>query len=461
MKRRIASLLFSVTMVLGLLCGCDSGGVGESPSGNSSSSSSSSADSVGDVSTERATLTVYLNTAIGNNARLVEEYNRNAKDEDRVKIVEFSDDETMARQIATEVLAGKGPDIFLYNSRELPQYLSYAKKGVFAALDPLMEQNGFSTKDYNEDALAYGNVEGTQRFFPLGISLPIVTTLKSVSEKYKLDEIGKKLSYQNYYDLLEPTGTLGEVYWFDSGVHNLLLPAVSYFIDEEKKESHFDSEKFRKAIQDYQRVAEAEGGENGFFSQKRLMSNYAAMTDGLFLLENYYYSDAPGLRLEVEQAKNRKEIKDGDCVQYYVMHDFGSETEYSAYVQQMVAINDNCKEKEKAWKFLEFALSVNTQCSMGGSTLIWGNPVNKQALESDREIWLQSIGKDRELKKFIEDYYKALEKANHYGDYAYNMEYDNEVFKPLLQSYLDGKLTLDQFCRDLDNKTGIYLKETL
>ena len=34
-----------------------------------------------------------------------------------------------------------------------------------------------------------------------------------------------------------------------------------------------------------------------------------------------------------------------------------------------------------------------------------------------------------------------------------------EVFAPFYQSYEKEQITLDEFCKQLDNKTGIYLKE--
>lgn len=443
MKKKIVVLVLAICLVVSVLSGCSGKVEGDSSRGTDSEEK----------------LTAYVVDADGYvNLSALEEYNRYAEEGDKIEVVTFSSVDEMNQRLATEITAGKGPDIFLYTESELPRFLSYAEKGVFADLTPLMEKTGFSREKYDQNALQYGQINGKQRFLPLGITVSFCVTTKSLSEQYGLAAIGEKLSYQNYFDLLEPTGTRGDVFWF-SEVSSFLYPLATSFIDTENLESHFDSDKFRTALQNLETVKKE---EDAYFKAcqdgEEYLTDFEMLHLKKLLFGHSYYSGARELQTAIENFQ--KHSPEREEFEIYPMRDFSDENSFTSHIMQMVAVNETCKDKEKAWKFVEYLLSDSVQSTMGESNiLIYGEPVNLDARRQNKELWEKFAENDPALLNFIGKYYEMLDHTTGCGTITYNMEYFNQVFAPYYEDYEKGKITLEEFCRQLDNKTGIFLKE--
>ncbi len=137
---------------------------------------------------------------------------------------------------------------------------------------------------------------------------------------------------------------------------------------------------------------------------------------------------------------------------------------FCGYVGKMIAINDNSKRKNKAWEVIDYALSPGYQNSMSNSSSpITGNPVNLEGQKRNKENWMNSGNVNtgtRELQKdFIDRYYELLNSVTKCDCLTYNAMYVQEVFDPLYLEYENGTKTLDEFVKELQNKTGLYLKE--
>ena len=63
------------------------------------------------------------------------------------------------------------------------------------------------------------------------------------------------------------------------------------------------------------------------------------------------------------------------------------------------------------------------------------------------------------MKDFIDRYYELLNSVTKCDCLTYNSMYVQEVFDPLYVEYENGTKTLDEFVKELQNKTGLYLKE--
>ena len=95
------------------------------------------------------------------------------------------------------------------------------------------------------------------------------------------------------------------------------------------------------------------------------------------------------------------------------------------------------------------------------SSPITGNPVSLEGQKRNKENWINSGNVNtRELwKDFIDRYYELLNSVTKCDCLTYNSMYVQEVFDPLYLEYESGTKTLDEFVKELQNKTGLYLKE--
>ena len=127
----------------------------------------------------------------------------------------------------------------------------------------------------------------------------------------------------------------------------------------------------------------------------------------------------------------------------------------------MMAINDNSNRKNKAWEVIDYALSPSFQNSMVDTDYSAGlNPVSLEGQQRNKEMLLNINSEQRAvMKDFIDRYYELLNSVTKCDCLMYNSMYVQEVFDPLYVEYENGTKTLDEFVKELQNKTGLYLKE--
>ena len=469
MKKRIFSFVLASIFCLSLLTGCQLGIRTAAPE-------------------EEGPVTVYaVDMSLKENVEKLHEqrdydlsefafitkYNNSVDSGRKVDVQLFTDAETMNRQISTEVLSGGGPDLFLFRDSTLPYFQKYASQGVFADLDEYLQGSGYEESQFQQTVFDYGKVNGKQKFVPLEYGIPVCITLQSLAEEYGLDEIGKQLNYQNYYELLSKTNTMGisiseeydfNLFWF-SELDSFRYRMVPAFINEERKEGQFTSPLFQEAIEDYKEVVENQRGRDAFLTafgtareralaeKKLLFYNDPIMSDmqlmNVFIDKYFVYGEQEGYK----ELMNDKPL-------IYPIKEYNGE-DYSAYVGRMMAINDNSNRKNKAWEVIDYALSPSFQNSMVDADYSAGlNPVSLEGQQRNKEMLLNINSEQRAvMKDFIDRYYELLNSVTKCDCLMYNSMYVQEVFDPLYVEYENGKKTLDEFVKELQNKTGLYLKE--
>ncbi len=132
-----------------------------------------------------------------------------------------------------------------------------------------------------------------------------------------------------------------------------------------------------------------------------------------------------------------------------------SKNTYSAYIDKGFLINNNSNKKEEAFEFVKYMLSENVQCNSEV-----GLPVNKTAQKKlIDEIDLEGYGieKDSEYNEFINNYSDVLEGINRCG---FRNDYFNySIIDDIVSQYVSGDITKEQFIKEVQSKTQIYLDE--
>lgn len=248
------------------------------------------------------------------------------------------EDEAETKQMRTDIMAGKAPDVFIMQSRgheaEEPNYLfpnvnKAMESGVFCNLDDYIKKDKF-WKDANipKEILKAGTYNGRQYVLPLTIDLPMLVQdeaekVEVSSEKTLVDCIKKIRASKSQNALTEI-----EDYCYTSRFQ-LFENALDY----DKQEVLFDKTAYMelgKCLSEItlQRIEKQES--ESYASSKRSGSSYFVKSN--FGEENLDYQVLPTT--------------------------MGKRT---AYIQSYGAVSASSKEKEIAYDFLRFFLDKERQ----------------------------------------------------------------------------------------------------
>ena len=330
-------------------------------------------------------------------------------------------------------------------------------KGHLQIWLPFFKKSGYDQRQFQEAVFNYGVVDGTQRFIPLEYGIPLCVTTQSLAEEYGLDKIGEELNYQNYYELLSKIKDM-DICWFSEieSFRDRMIPA---FIDEGSLEGQFTSPKFYKSIEEYRKL---KSNQAKYTLDTEIKVDYMeALVNQRLIFYNEPMTSDRYLDFRVDNYLGTPEGKK-DPLLLYPIKEYNGE-DYCAYVGEMMAINENSNRKNKAWEIIEKSISTSFQSSISGgsSCPIIRNPINIEAQITNQRDWMNSgsVMQKRARKDFVDQYYELLNSVTKCDCLTYNSMYVQEIFDPLYLEYESGTKTLDEFIKELQNKTGLYLKE--
>ena len=106
-----------------------------------------------------------------------------------VNITAFQDAEQMDLQIASELSAGKGPDVVFFTGATTLDTVKMAKNGAFLDLTPLIDVDSTYLEEEYFPVLDAGKVDSKQFLMPLRMRLPyLLTTQDRFSQELNLSE---------------------------------------------------------------------------------------------------------------------------------------------------------------------------------------------------------------------------------------------------------------------------------
>lgn len=131
---------------------------------------------------------------------------------------------------------------------------------------------------------------------------------------------------------------------------------------------------------------------------------------------------------------------------------------YLATPTYCFAINENSKQKEKAYELLKILLHEGVQKEQNFRELV-DVPVLNSAAESLYEFLINPP--DRNVVGVTQEFLDSLKNilGNVTASSMIDLKWTEEVLKGATEDYLSGKLTEQQLVKGLESKTGLYLKE--
>ena len=395
---------------------------------------------------------------------LINKYNKyctvNYNDTYKIEIIKFDSEEEMKLKMSTEIMAGEGPDIFSL-SQKLP-FEKLTDSKTIADVNELISEFSYDIGIDNCDSkiMDAGVIDGKRYFIPLFYSPDVFITTEETLNKYNLTS--SEFSFKALSEKLSKNKK--EYSLFGSADDNIAFfySFLDQYIDFNSGNTEFNSDKFSEDLDSiYSLIKNDTTDENVYYFLYENINNGASIL----------YKEMPAFSIIVKTYSCLKYLGSTPVfVNNYNMDD----DSISASIDVGIAVNDNCKNKEKLLPFIKYCLSCDVQKNMSEEYMYL--PVNSDAMEkcidsideaidfgdlivSDKEKAIVETAQSaaiRDYKYIINN----ITKCNLYGfNYLSDTYFNSSVISDIVDKYLNGDISKEKFIRQLSAATEIYLTE--
>lgn len=376
------------------------------------------------------------------------------------EIVVFDSADEFNMQLAAEVLAGAGPDIFYFLPEEMKLSThTFISRSAFLNLAPYLSSDAsIDMKDYQQEIMQAGIYGDHIYLLPLryGFTSLWLTTQEAL-DMYGIT-VDDTMTYHALYNASSHAKQAivgGKVQPFADFPFNSI---IQHYMDYDNYTCSFDSQAFSDMVdimlgltprQESLGTARTEqwGLHKALRDQKVL---FISMPYQYGLVENQYNILSQGFH----KTPRLVQITEGAI---------------TAEIHAYVAINANTKHPEEAYAFVRYLLSREVQQGLVGTIIFGAYPVysalQAHQLQEYRENGVQ-VGRPEPVTgslkvKLPDAVFDAYEKAVLSIEHAYipDYKYMAEIYMPLWESLLQGKLDKELFIHRLQSRTMLYLAE--
>ena len=386
--------------------------------------------------------------------RLIDKYNDSNKS-DKINMVEIQDGDTLNSKLSAELMAGKGPDIVLYDS----SYNGISNMEKMMALDVFADYNelikndssdsSIDLKNYNEIVMDSGINNGKRYFVPISYIPNFLITTTKLSDEYSIDS-SKSITYEKSPKVLSKYLNKAKKSENMSGFFNVneeLYALIDSNIDFFNKTNTLQSDKFLNNLNALSELILPADKNNSLGTDPlELVLKGNTMFVSLYQITG---SEPNGMGYIYYYFKSNSQTP-------LIMNNLSdSEDTSSAFIDKGFLINNNSDKKESAFKFVKYMLSEDVQCNSEV-----GLPVNKAAqkkLIEEIDLDIYNMEKDSDYNNFISNYSNALDGINKCG--FRNDYFNNSIINDVVSKYVSGDITEKQFIKEIQGKTQLYLNE--
>lgn len=395
---------------------------------------------------------------------LINKYNKyctvNYNDTYKIEIIKFDSEEEMKLKMSTEIMAGEGPDIFSL-SQKLP-FEKLTDSKTIADVNELISEFSYDIgiDNCNSKIMDAGVIDGKRYFIPLFYSPDVFITTEETLNKYNLTS--SEFSFKALSEKLSKNKK--EYSLFGSADDNIAFfySFLDQYIDFNSGNTEFNSDKFSEDLDSiYSLIKNDTTDENVYYFLYENINNGASIL----------YKEMPAFSIIVKTYSCLKYLGSTPVfVNNYNMDD----DSISASIDVGIAVNDNCKNKEKLLPFIKYCLSCDVQKNMSEECMYL--PVNSDAMEKcidsiDEAIDFEDLIVSDKEKAIVETAQSAairdykyiinnITKCNLYGfNYLSDTYFNSSVISDIVDKYLNGDISNEKFIRQLTAATEIYLKE--
>ncbi len=330
---------------------------------------------------------------------------------------------------------------------------SLVKQNVIEDITPFLSSGGkLNISDYNESILNCYRVDGKLVAVPKTFELQ---TLAVRSDTFKQDSWTVKEMIE--YDESHPDSVIMDYSYRMSILEMCLYNNMEYFVNPDTGECRFDSEEFKQILEYAGSYPEEIDWENYDDS----VSDIEKIQSGMVIAEPVYLYNLQSVQEYTEY------VFQGKCNFIGYPDITGS----SATILQPSSVYGICtasKNKEDAWKFIEFILTSDTDRD-------YGFPANNKDLQKLVDEELKHTGKtgggvgwgDGEVYEYhyatqeeIDVFYDLLSKAKLSPTTGGDQEIFN-IIEEEIESYFSGQKSVDEVAKVIQSRVNLYVKENM
>jgi|GEM_PF-1429632 len=379
-------------------------------------------------------------------------------------VFEFARSKEMETKLSTELMAGAGPDIIVFNNNMFNSLSKVADSGTFTDLNELINKDEeFNKSDYYENIFDCGIYKSKRAYIPLNYSIPHFKTTALTLKKNNIVIGESGLTFDSLHgvasDFLKNRQDEDKYLLYAT----ITLPSMMQssgikFIDTENHKSNFNTKEFITILKTYKEICPA-------VAPFDICMKYKSVADMIkedkIVMKFDSAGDSPESMSKVNSEYKGTIGNDMDIIP------IGNKGVYYATPGDLVGINSNCKNKEAAFKILKIMLSKDLQKSTdsyGINNINFSLPINKHAYNEDIRNYL--LSSDTAFgsgysgvnlpKRLAQTLGMMIEKAK--PAEIMDIEIQNMLIEAWMD-YLEGTKTPEQTAKIIDDKVSIYLNE--
>ncbi len=375
-----------------------------------------------------------------------------------------------SKRLSTELMAGEGPDVLLINNYiDLPLHKIMNSEALLNLNEFIKDDKLFDNDDYNKVVMDSGVYKGKRFLLPISYRVSAFITTESLLSNNDFQIRTDNWTQNNLIEQVNRLKTRdsndGKIYysyrrmlfrdWFNNTGHK--------YIDYEKGKVSLNTTEFIEILNNYKKLQDINIPRDEVLKYNGNI--YNIMKDNKLIA--YDSDDLLSPKILWSEANNAKYYL-GAEVKLYPSPTIDGSRGYAAEPESMLAINNNCKNKQLAYSFIKTFLTEDFQVFETENGL--PIPVNKKAYEKLLKQYMGEEGTGKKIKSFDGNEYLSeplsptLNKEVH--DIVDNISiceiYNKDVMNMILKElskFVNDNCTVEEAAEQMERKLRLYLNE--
>lgn len=360
--------------------------------------------------------------------------------------------------LLTRALAGEGPDIIVELSYfRLAKNYKTLSSGLYCDLNELIKNDEeFKLDDYYKSVLDTGVINGKRYIIPLAFGVNgFLTTKETLTENMiEIRESNWNWDFliKTAKDFIQRNEGKDKYLLSPMFIYNVLQYYIASQVDYTDSKSHFNSEEFKTIIKDLKEINSAiypVDKDNGW-----TYSPHTYIKDEKTVLSFGEDSDISNIfQLSGIYDNFKKELNQELVILPFPHIDANNGYPFSILIT--VGITSTCKYKKEAFEYIKTMLLPEIN---GNITYNLGLPVSKAGFKkvTEEEFPVQYGGGYPHPEEVLLEIDKMV---NNLGSGVFYDEQINSIAYKHFLSYQDGRETLEETVKKIDDDVYFYLNE--
>lgn len=418
---------------------------------------------------EKKKISVYVEYPNLTISQVITKFNNTYKNLEMVKSMVFSEEE-----LATQLMAGEGPDVMVISSKDMPSMSMLMNNGVFAELDTMISnENNFSISDYNKHILNCGVQNGKRYLIPIEYGIPVLITTKTILEKNGITIDSSNLNLNGLAEIVkkfrEKNQGIGK-YFFniinDEFFGTMIENSGISFIDYNNKSSRFNSTEFINLLEIYKEfymsacptsLLEKYGSSESRLFQNDICVVYNSRPAGTHTCTAFGVFELWSSEVTVKHLMNEN-------IEVFALPDYYGKGEINGKPGLMIGMNSNSEKKNEAFSFIKYLLSKDIQSTHTNMIPVSGASYQKYVelfSKTKPRPWLVDTSSNEftagPLSQEIADSFTSL--VNKVNSGKLTDRSITDIIYAELPDFVSGKNTAETTAKTIHQKVSLMLNE--